>query len=468
MKSWSTTRSATWSICKPADMKFLVDGGRPLKGRVRASGSKNAALPIIAAALLSDREFVLENVPDIGDIRTLLNIMEFLGSQYSFSGNTLRIRTPEIRTTDIPLDMVKTMRASILLIGPLLARAGHIRIGYPGGCVLGKRPIDTHLDAFRALGVKVSEADEMLEMNGEDASSGKVVLKEISVTASENLIMLAAGLKGITEIRLAAQEPHVQDLCRFLSSAGVRIEGIGSHILTVYGGSPLVGAEHRIRPDYLEVGTLAIAAAATQGDVTIEDMEQHDLDALWQKLSEAGVILDFDKQSVRVRGVKRLDPIAKLDTGIFPKFPTDLQSPFMVMMTQAHGVSKVFETLFEGRLNYLFELEKMGAKFEFLNPHQAIIIGPTPLRAASIASCDIRAGAGMLVAALMAKGLSEITSINYIDRGYEHLDEKLRSLGASIKRSVPVPVHENSHRSLNDQAGLSTPVELQPSVPVKL
>lgn len=448
-------------------MRFIVKGNKALKGEFTASGSKNAALPIMAATLLSPEEFTLRNVPDIQDVRTMLTIMKHIGSEYSFSDNVLRIKTPSIKTTDIPLDMVKTMRASILLMGPLLARAKNIRIGYPGGCVLGKRPVDTHLDAFKALGVSVREEDNMIIMDASNARANKVVLKEISVTATENILIFSAGLPGETEIRLAAQEPHVQDLCSFLISAGTFMKGEGTHVINVSGGQPIHGIEHRIISDYLEIGTIAIAAAGTCGDVTIHDVRQHDLDALWQKLDEAGVILDFLQggRSVRVRGVKRLEAVSKLDTGIFPKFPTDLQAPFMVLMTQAHGVSKVFETLFEGRLNYLFEMEKMGARFEFLNPHQAIIIGPTPLNAAPIASCDIRAGAGMIVAALMAEGTTEVTSIKYIDRGYERLDEKLRQLGANIVRvQTEEDLNPSPQRKIEDFPEVPhTSGELEPS-----
>lgn len=433
-------------------MRFIVKGNRPLHGEVTVSGSKNAALPIMAATLLTDEECTLTNVPDIQDVRTMLEIMKHVGSEFTFSNNVLRIQTKTIKSTEIPLDMVKTMRASILLVAPLLARAKQISIGYPGGCVLGKRPIDTHLDAFRALGVRIREEGNFIHFESSQARSGKVVLKELSVTATENILTFAASLAGETEVRLAAAEPHVQDLCRFLVSSGTFVDGIGTHVVKIKGGNRLHGIDHRVVSDYLEVGTMAIAAAGTQGDVIINDAHEHDLDALWQKLHEAGVVLDFlDGNKIRVRGVKQMEPIAKLDTGIFPKFPTDLQAPFMVLMTQSHGVSKVFETLFEGRLNYLFELEKMGARFEFLNPHQALIIGPTKLRGAPIASCDIRAGAGMIVAALMAEGTTEVSSINYIDRGYERLDEKLRGLGANIVRcQAEEDLNPAPPRSLND------------------
>jgi UDP-N-acetylglucosamine 1-carboxyvinyltransferase len=451
-------------------MRFIVKGNRPLHGEVTVSGSKNAALPIMAASLLTDEEVTLTNVPDIQDVRKLLEIMKHLGSEFDFSNNVLRIQTKMIKTTEIPLDMVKTMRASILLVGPMLARAKQITIGYPGGCVLGKRPVDTHLDAFRALGVRIREEGNFIHFESNKAQAGKVVLKEISVTATENIITFAASLPGESEIRLAAQEPHVQDLCKFLVSSGTFIDGIGTHVVNIKGGSNIHGTDHRVVSDYLEVGTMAIAAAATQGDIIINDAREHDLDAVWQKLSEAGVVLDFlEGNKIRVRGVKQLEPIAKIDTGIFPKFPTDLQAPFMVLMTQAHGVSKVFETLFEGRLNYLFELEKMGARFEFLNPHQALVIGSTPLRGAPIASCDIRAGAGMIVAALMAEGTTEVSSINYIDRGYERLDEKLRAMGANIVRcQTEEDLNPSPPRSLSDFPEVPKQPALVPDVEVKI
>jgi UDP-N-acetylglucosamine 1-carboxyvinyltransferase len=412
-------------------MKYFIEGKRPLRGDVKVSGSKNATLPIMAATLLSAEEFTLSNVPDISDVHKMLEIMKHVGSEFHFENNVLRIQTETIKSHDIPFELVKSMRASLLLVGPLLSRCGSVGIGFPGGCVLGKRPVDTHLDAFRDLGVTVKEKDNFFDFNGTKAVSGMTVLKEISVTGTENMVMFASSLNDVSTIRLAAAEPHVQDLCNFLQAGGIPIGGIGTHTLSVQGGQ-MKGISYEIRSDYLEVGTLAIAAAATQGNIRIFGGHRHDLDALWQKMSEAGIFLDFSNGHIEVVGRTPIKPIAKVDTGIFPKFPTDLQAPFMVLMTEAEGVSKVFETLFEGRLSYLYELEKMGAKFEFMNSHQAIIWGPCRLRAARIESCDIRAGAAMIVAGLAAEGVTEVLNVNYIQRGYEKLDEKLRSLGAHI------------------------------------
>lgn len=428
-------------------MRYVIHGGRPLRGEVTPSGSKNAALPIVAATLLSDETFVLENVPDISDIQTLLHIMEYIGSKYTFEKGRLEICTKKIKKTSIPHELVSKLRGSIVLLGPLLARAGEVEMAFPGGCVIGKRPVDTHLDAFRCLGVTIDESPTKIRLTAKNITGNEVTLKEISVTATENIVAAAVLARGKTIIRLAACEPHVQDLCHFLVSCGAKISGIGTHTLTIEGVKSLRGVKHRVVADYLEIGTFAIAAAATKGDVVILEGRRHDLDVLWQKLEEAGAKVTFGKDTVRIIGPENLQPIRKVDTGIFPKFPTDLQSPFMVMLTRANGVSKIFETLFEGRLNYLFELEKMGAHIEFLNPHQALIVGPTRLKGAEIASCDIRAGAGLVIAALMAEGETIITNINYVERGYENIHTKLQKLGADIER-----IAEQKPRTLRRKA----------------
>jgi UDP-N-acetylglucosamine 1-carboxyvinyltransferase len=415
-------------------MRYIVEGGNPLRGTVTPSGSKNAALPIIAATLLTSEKCVLENVPDISDIETMLKIMEFIGSEFTFEKNRLEIQTKEIKNSNIPHELVSRLRGSIVLLGPLLARVGKVSMDFPGGCVIGKRPVDTHTDALKKLGAISTSTSSIIELSAKKLIGTDITLKEISVTGTENLIMAATRAEGTTVIRLAACEPHVQDLCKFLSDGGAKIEGIGTHVVTIHGTGALGGVSHRVVSDYLEVGTLAIACAATRGNITITDVRKHDLDILWQKLEETGAKITFNGDTVQVEGSEVMKPIAKLDTGIFPKFPTDLQAPFGVMLTGAQGVSKIFETLFEGRLNYLFELEKMGAHIEFLNPHQALIIGPAKLKGAEIASCDIRAGAGLIIAALMAEGITEISNINYIERGYENIHGKLKDLGAKIER----------------------------------
>ncbi|MBU0727460.1 UDP-N-acetylglucosamine 1-carboxyvinyltransferase [Patescibacteria group bacterium] len=413
--------------------KFLVKGGQKLEGQVRVGGSKNAALPIICASLLTDEPVTLTNVPNIADIATMEHILHFIGVKTEVEGNTFKIHAKNIANVEIEHELVSKLRASILLLGPLLARNGEVRLAFPGGCVIGKRPIDAHLFALEALGAEVVDDHEIIHIIGDKLTGSKFTMTEASVTATENAIMAAVLAKGDTVIRLAAAEPHVQDLCHFLNSMGAKIEDIGTHKLKIKGVKKLHGTEHRVTSDYLEAGTLVIAAAITGGSVDILDVNPNHLDIFWQKLREVGVIFELGEDMVRVLPSKELKAI-RLQTAVFPSFPTDLQAPFAALLTQAKGTSFIFETLFDGRLNYLYELEKMGLEPKILNPYQAEITGPTKLSGASIASCDIRAGAGVLLAALAAEGETEISNIYYIDRGYENLDEKLNSIGAKIER----------------------------------
>jgi UDP-N-acetylglucosamine 1-carboxyvinyltransferase len=415
--------------------KFEVEGGLPLKGTVQVGGSKNAALPIICASLLTKEKVILENVPDIEDVHAMIAILKSLGSKISFSKNTLIIESVNLKkSTALPENLIKKMRASILIIGPLLARLGEVEMDFPGGCVLGKRSVQAHTHAFKCLGAKILDDTCGLHLAAKQIIGASIVLPELSVTATENAVMAAVLAKGETEIRLAAAEPHVQDMCLFLNKMGAKISGIGTNILKIKGVKVLKGIKYKITGDYLEAGTFVIAAVATKGDVEIKGINTDQLDSFWQKLEEMGAKFTLKKDSVHIYPSKNLEAVKMLRTAVYPSFATDLQAPFTVLLTQAKGVSKVFETLFEGRLNYLFELEKMGAHVEFLNPHQALIIGPRKLKGMPISSWDIRAGAAMVVAALIAEGKTEISNINYIDRGYEKLDEKLRGLGASIKR----------------------------------
>ncbi len=413
--------------------RFLVTGGEKLEGIVKVGGSKNAALPIIAAALLTDEEVILHNVPDIADIATMEHILHFIGVETDFDGKTFKILAKAPANVEIEHELVSKLRGSSLLLGPLLARNKEVRLAFPGGCVIGKRPFDAHLHALESLGAKVMESEELLHLKTDKLVGSKFTMTEASVTATENAIMAAVLAEGDTTIRLAASEPHVQDLCKFLNSMGAKITGIGTHTLRIVGVKKLHGTEHRITSDYLEVGTLVLAAAITGGTVDILDVVPEHLDIFWQKLREVGVHFDLGRDMVRVLPSKHLKAI-KLQTAIFPSFPTDLQAPFVALLTQAHGKSFVFETLFEGRLQYLYELERMGFAPKILNPYQAEIEGPTKLKGAAVASCDIRAGAGVLIAALAAEGETEISNIYYIDRGYARLDEKLNSIGAKIKR----------------------------------
>ena len=413
--------------------RFLVTGGKRLEGTVKVGGSKNAALPIIAASLLTDEEVILNNVPDLADIAVMEHILHFLGIETDFERNTFNIRAKTPANVEITHELVSKLRGSSLFLGPLLARNNEVKLAFPGGCVIGKRPIDAHLHALKSLGAEVVESEDLLHLKTDKLIGNKFTMTEASVTATENAIMAAVLAEGNTTIRLAASEPHVQDLCHFLNSMGAKITGIGTHTIRIAGVEKLHGTEHRITPDYLETGTLVLAAAITGGTVDILDIVPEHLDIFWQKLREVGVHFDLGRDSVRVLPSDHLKAI-NLKTAIFPSFPTDLQAPFTTLLTQAEGKSFIFETLFEGRFQYLYELERMGLKPKILNPYQAEIEGLTKLRGAPVASCDIRAGAGVLIAALAAEGQTEISNIYYIDRGYERLDEKLNSIGAKIKR----------------------------------
>jgi len=414
--------------------KYIVQGGQKLEGTVKVSGSKNAALPILCAALLSDQKSTIKNVPEIADIKSMIQLLEFLGCKIKFANNIVEIDPKNLKNKTASMEGVCNMRASVLLLGPLLARFGKAKMSFPGGCILGKRPVDAHLSALEGLGAKVHDDKDMISLTATKLNGADVTMKEISVTATENAVMAAALAHGKTHIRLAAAEPHVQDLCKYLNKMGAKIKGIGTHDLQIEGVAKLKGANHTVTGDYLEAGTFAIAAALTNGRITITGMNPHDLDIVWNKFAEAGIDYKLEKSAITILPHSRLKQVSKIRTAVFPSFPTDLQAPFTVLLTMTPGDSMVHETLFDGRLNYLAELEKMGAKFEVLNPHQAIIHGPHKLQAAPISSWDIRAGAAMVLAALAAKGTTEISNIGFIDRGYENLEGKLKKLGAKIER----------------------------------
>ncbi len=416
--------------------KFLVEGGHVLNGEVAISGSKNAALPILCATLLIKGKVVLTNVPDIEDVKTTLDLLRHLGATVEFENNTATIDCSAVNSTDLMSEKARKMRASLLFAGPLLGRFGAVTLTMPGGCVIGKRPIDSHLNAFAKLGAVTTEEEQAIRVSAPQGLTGnKIIMSEISVTGTENAVMAAVLAQGTTHIRLAACEPHVEDLCRFLNQAGARIEGVGTHNLTINGVAQLNGEiEHTVVSDYLEAGTFLLAGILTGGTVTVTHFDPSHLDAFFQKLEEIGVRFDVGEDRTTVFPSEHLSALKKIESRTYPGFPTDLQAPFAVLLTQCEGITKIHETLFEGRLNYLFELEKMGARVEILNPHQAIVVGPTKLRGVPVASLDLRAGTATVLAALMAKGETEISNVLYIDRGYERFEEKLRALGAHIRR----------------------------------
>ncbi|MBI5413908.1 UDP-N-acetylglucosamine 1-carboxyvinyltransferase [Candidatus Peregrinibacteria bacterium] len=422
--------------------KFYIEGGIPLSGTVRVSGSKNAALPILAASILVGGNSRISDVPEIDDTISMMEILEILGVKITRDKNSITFNTESIQFPKQGKDFsahIKKMRASILLLAPLLIRFGSVRIPFPGGCVLGKRPAKSHFMAFEAFGAKVEEDGDMIVLSSpKKLSPATVVLPEISVTATENAVMVASAIEGKSEIRMAAAEPHVQNLCEFLVSAGAKIEGIGTHTLHVWGTKHLKNGKISIASDYLEAGTFLLAGAVTNGEITVQNVEEHDLDSFFQKLREVGVNFELfpDRKEVRIHRAKKEFHPVKIQTGVFPAFPTDLHPQFAVLLTKCQGTSHIFETLFERKFAYLLELEKMGADVEIMNPHQFLIHGGKRLQGTSVASQDIRAGAAMLLAALAAEGETEISNIHYIHRGYQNIEGKLKSLGAKIERKT--------------------------------
>ncbi len=419
------------------DIVYRVQGGIALRGDVHVSGAKNAVLPLLAGTILAKGETTLRNVPDLQDVRVMLSILEYLGAQTSFHEGTVRVRTENVQSKPIPHDLVSKLRGSIVLLGPLLARFGVAEMFYPGGCVLGKRPVESHVLALTQLGARDMSTDQILHLQGQ-LKPGRIVMSEFSVTATENALMAAALLPGETRIEIAAAEPHVQDVAQFLVEMGATVEGVGSHTLTVHGKEHLQCTDHRVTTDYLEVGMFAVAALLTRGRIRIHGAIEWHLTSFLELLKRMGAVWTYDpkEQVLFVDGEISTLRHVKVETNIFPGVPTDLQATLGVLLSQATGVSRIFERLYEGRLAYLYELEKMGAHIEILNAHEALVIGPTPLRGRQVASNDIRAGGAMVLAGLCAEGETTVTDIRYIERGYEKIVEKFESLGARIVRSA--------------------------------
>jgi UDP-N-acetylglucosamine 1-carboxyvinyltransferase len=414
--------------------KFVINGPCSLKGEIKVSGSKNAALPIIAATILAKGKYQITNVPMITDIEHLLKILEGIGAKTKFTNNTCEIDSTGINSYEPDAKMVRNIRASILLLGPLLARFKEVKIAQPGGCLIGARPIRTHLEALKELGARIIDSKDTYHLKAEKLIGKKIILDEISVTGTENLITAAVLAEGITEVRLAATEPHIVDLCNFLIKMGAKIEGVGSHNLVIHGKKELKPTNYSVIPDQIEAGTLAIAAVASRGQVRIVGFIEEHQEIFLKKLQEANVNFSLVGKDILEIGLSTNIKPVNIRTDIYPGFPTDLQAPFGVLMTQAEGTSTIYETLYEGRLNYLDELNKMGANCFHKGTHEATIMGPTPLHGTTIESFDLRAGATLLIASFIAQGESIIEKAEIIDRGYEKIDERLNALGANIRR----------------------------------
>jgi len=415
--------------------KFIIKGGKPLAGMVEIWGSKNAAGAIIAATLLTDEECVLDNLPKVSDVLSLLKILEKIGADISWLGERkIKVRAGKnLDSEKIDTELVSKSRIPVLLIGSLISRFSNFKISPPGGDRIGIRPISTHLEALKKLGIKVEQEDDFYCFNTEDLKGSEIVLREFSVTATENLMMVAVLAPGQTIIKGAACEPQVQDLGKMLKNMGAKIEGVGTHTISIEGVTKLKGTSHQIIPDPLEVGTFLATGILTPGEIEIKNVIPSHLDFFIAKLEEMGVNLQKGPDFLKVIFSPNLKP-TRIQSLPYPGFPTDLIPVILPILTQAQGKSLVHDPLYENRFNYTQELRKMGADIEVVDPHRAFVFGKTPLQGVRIESWDIRAGASLIIAALLAKGQTTIENIYQIDRGYERIEEKLQKLGADIKR----------------------------------
>ena len=427
------------TIARPVAESFVIEGGRPLNGRLRASGNKNGALPILAACLLTEEEVHLSNMPRIRDVETMMELLRHLGADVDWTGdNEVRVHAHDVGA-DVDEELASHIRASFLLAGPLLARHGHVSVPPPGGDVIGRRRLDPHIHAFSELGASI-EIGERYDLSG-SLRGAHIHLDEPSVMGTENAVMAASLTPGRTMISNAASEPHVQDLCQFLVTLGASIEGIGSNVLHVTGVDRLGGGRHTISPEHIEVGSFVGMAALTGGDLTIDGIAADDLWPILPVFRRFGIEVELGDDWLRVPPGQELvvqddlgGAIPKVEDGPWPQFPADLTSIAVVVATRARGTVLIFEKMFESRLFFVDKLVSMGARIILCDPHRVVITGPAPLYGQRMSSPDIRAGMAMVIAALCAEGVSTIGDAYQIDKGYERIDERLRALGARIER----------------------------------
>ena len=414
--------------------KLVIEGGIPLQGEVAVSGSKNAALPALAACLLTSDRVILNRIPQVRDIGTMLGLVRHIGAEVSVKGDRVTIRAANLERPEAPYELVTTMRASSLVLGPLVGRCGRARVSLPGGCAIGARPINLHVSGLERLGAEVRQEHGYIEANASNGLQGaNVQFDRISVTGTEDLLMAAVLARGETVIGNAAREPEVADLAALLTAMGAKIEGAGTSTIRVQGVAKLSGAEHTIIPDRIETGTFLIGGALTAGDLTVRGCVPEHLRALIAKLQQAGVeVTEPSPDTLRVRVPGRLKNV-DITTEEHPGFATDLQAQFMALMTQAAGISFVTETIFENRFMHAQELARMGANIR-LEGRQAIVAGPTPLSGAQVIASDLRASASLVLAGLAARGETVIDRVYHIDRGYEKIESKLAGVGARIRR----------------------------------
>jgi len=412
--------------------KYKIVGQKELAGEVRIGGAKNAALKIIAASVMADSPSTIHDVPRIKDIEILEEIIVKAGGKVDVDGNTVRIDPRGIKTTKLDEELTKKLRGSIVLTGPMLSKFNEVEFAQPGGCLIGARPIDTHLDVFRQFGIVLIEHGESYELKGKP-KAGEVIMSELSVTATENAIMSAVLSEGETKIYAGATEPEIHDLVTYLNKMGAKITADHSHTYTVVGVDKLKGAEHTIIPDRIETGTYLLIGLATNSEITINNVRPETLMHLIKKLRNAGAKLTVGKDSITTQKGQTYKAI-DIDTRTFPGFPTDLQSQYAVYSTTTDGKTRIFETIFESRFGYIDEIKKMGANIEVEGPHIVNIDGPIELNGTNLDANDIRGGAALVLAGLIAKGETTINGIELIERGYEGMEEKLKALGADIEK----------------------------------
>ena len=416
--------------------KLIIHGGQPLKGRVKISGAKNAVLPIIAATLLGqDTASLLDEVPALEDVHTITEVLKKLGVKVEFDAekHQLHVDSSVIGSCEAPYDLVRKMRASFLIMGPLLARCGQAKISLPGGCAIGTRPIDLHLKGFEALGAEIKIGHGFIEATAPEGLKGaKIYLDFPSVGATENILMAAAMAEGVTVLENPAQEPEIVDLANYLNVMGAKIRGAGTNVIKIEGVSKLVGRDYTIIPDRIEAGTYMVAAAMTQGDVYIENAISEHLKPVIAKLKEAGVCIEEDVDGIRVSCNKRVKAV-DIKTMPYPGFPTDMQAQFMAMLAVAEGTGLVTETVFENRFMHVDELKRMGANIK-IDGRTSVVEGVDTLTGCQVKATDLRAGAAMVLAGLVAEGETQVGYIHHIDRGYDNLVQKLVGLGADICR----------------------------------
>jgi len=416
--------------------KLVIRGGNPLLGTIRVSGAKNAALPCMAAALLTEDTVTLENIPQVRDIETTRKLLAAMGAEvelgYGRAHHRTTISCRTLASPEASYELVKTMRASTLVLGPLVARCGRARVSLPGGCAIGARPIDLHIKGLERLGAKITQDHGYVEAAADRLKGNEIVFDKITVTGTEDLLMAATLAEGETVMQNCAREPEVADLADLLNKMGAKIEGAGTSTIRVKGVAKLHGAKHRIIPDRIEAGTFIIAGAMTGGDLNVAGCDPEHLTALLQKLEEAGVKTSATSDSIRVMGDNALKA-ADIHTEEYPGFPTDMQAQYMALATQADGTSVVSENIFENRFMHAQELVRMGANIK-IEGRRAVVRGKTPLSAAAVLASDLRASASLVLAALVADGETIIDRVYHIDRGYEHIEEKLKGVGAEIRR----------------------------------